>query len=255
MKIATWNVNSIRVRMPHLLEWLQAAQPDVVGLQELKCLNEQLPAAGLEAAGYRFVCNGQKTYNGVAILARNELTETACDMPGFADEQKRVIAATVNGIRIVNAYVVNGQAVGSEKYAYKLRWLEALRGYIREELGRYPRLLLMGDFNIAPSPEDTHDAATWEGNILCSEPERAAFRGLLDCGLTDSYGLFPKPEQHYTWWDYRQAAFRRNMGLRIDHLLLSAPLIPACRSWQVDLAPRRLEKPSDHAPVIIDLAS
>jgi len=254
MKIATWNVNSIRVRMPHLLDWLKAAQPDIVGLQELKCLDEQLPRAELEAAGYRVVSNGQKTYNGVAILARAEPVEVSRDMPGFADEQKRVIAATINGVRIVNAYVVNGQAVGSDKYAYKLRWLEALRGYIRSELSAHPQLLLMGDFNIAPTPDDTHDPITWEGNILCSEAERAAFRGLLECGLTDSYGLFPKPEQRYTWWDYRQAAFRRNLGLRIDHLLLSAALTGACHSWQVDTAPRRLEKPSDHAPVMVEVA-
>lgn len=254
MKIATWNVNSVRVRLPHLLDWLKAAQPDVVGLQELKCLDEQLPRAELEGAGYRVVSNGQKTYNGVAILARTEPEEVSRDIPGFADEQKRVIAATVNGIRIVNAYVVNGQSVGSEKYTYKLRWLEALRSYLQSELSAHPQLLLMGDFNVAPTPDDTHDPVTWEGNILCSEAERAAFRSLLDLGLSDAFGLFPLPEQRFTWWDYRQAAFRRNLGLRIDHLLLSAPLTGACRSWQVDLAPRRLEKPSDHAPVLIDLA-
>lgn len=255
MKIATWNVNSVRVRMPHLLQWLQDAQPDVVGLQELKCLDEQLPRADIEAAGYQVVSNGQKTYNGVALLAKAPLEQVTRDIPGFADEQKRVIAATVNGVRVINAYVVNGQAVGSEKYAYKLRWLQALHGYLQEELRQHPRLLLMGDFNIAPQPEDTHDPAAWEGQILCSDAERAALRGLLDAGLEDSFGRFPRPEQSFTWWDYRQAAFRRNMGLRIDHILLSPALAPACRRWWVDLAPRRLEKPSDHAPVLVELDS
>lgn len=254
MKIATWNVNSLRVRLPHLLDWLKAAQPDVLGLQELKCLDEQVPRAEIEAAGYQLVSNGQKTYNGVAILARGGFSEVSRDMPGFADEQKRVIAATIGDLRIVNVYVVNGQAIGSEKYDYKLRWLAALHQYLRDELSRYPRLALMGDFNIAPTPADTHDPIVWEGNILCSEPERAALKSLLDLGLTDSFGLLPVPEQRYTWWDYRQAAFRRNLGLRIDHVLLSPALAPQCCGWTVDTAPRKLEKPSDHAPVVVELA-
>ena len=252
MKIATWNVNSLRVRLPHLLEWLKAAQPDVVGLQELKCMDDQLPRAEIEAAGYQVASNGQKTYNGVAILSRHEISDVTRDMPGFADEQKRVIGATVMGVRVVNVYVVNGQAVGSEKYAYKLRWLAALREHLYGELTRHAQLAVLGDFNIAPTPADTHDPVVWEGNILCSEPERAAYRALLDLGLQDCFERFPRPEQCYTWWDYRQAVFRRNLGLRIDHVLASAALAPKCLSWQADLAPRRLEKPSDHAPVVTE---
>lgn len=250
MKIATWNVNSLRVRLPHLLDWLRAAEPDVVGIQETKCQDEQFPFAELAAAGYQAVHNGQKTYNGVALLARTPLEEVSRDLPGFADEQRRVIAATVGGVRVVNVYVVNGQAVGSEKYAYKLRWLAALHDYLAAELARHPRLAVTGDFNIAPAPEDTHDPATWEGQILCSEPEREEFRNLLNLGLKDSFRLFEQPPGSFTWWDYRQAGFRRNLGLRIDHVLLSKALADECRSCAADLAPRRLERPSDHAPVI-----
>lgn len=254
MKIATWNVNSLRVRLPHLLDWLATAQPDVVGLQELKCTNDQFPYAELEAAGYYAVANGQKTYNGVALLARHEIDAVRYDIDGFADEQKRVISATVAGIRIINAYVVNGQSVGSDKYAYKLRFLQALTTQVTEELQAHPKLLVMGDFNIAPRPEDTHDPEQWEGKILCSEPERAALRSLCDLGLRDSFDVQSAvPEQRFTWWDYRQAGFRRNLGLRIDHLLLSDGLHAERLDWSVDLAPRRLERPSDHAPVIVTL--
>ena len=253
MKIATWNVNSLRVRLPHLLDWLRDTQPDVVGLQETKCVDAQFPYAELEAAGYHAVHNGQKTYNGVALLARHPVQDVSRDMPGFEDEQKRVIAATVNGVRIVNVYVVNGQALESDKYHYKLRWLAALREYLHAELQRYPQLALFGDFNIAPAPEDTHDPTVWEGQILCSEPERAAFRALLDLGLSDSFRQFPHPPASFTWWDYRQAAFRRNLGLRIDHILLSASLAAGCRSCAADTAPRKLERPSDHAPVVAEL--
>ena len=255
MKIATWNVNSLRVRLPHLLDWLKAAQPDVVGLQELKCVDEQFPYAELEAAGYQAAVNGQKTYNGVAILSRHAITDVSRDLPGFADEQKRVIAATINGVRLVNVYVVNGQDVGTEKYAYKLRWLAALHAYLQSESALHPRLAVTGDFNIAPAGEDTYDPAIWEGKILCSEPERAAFRGLLELGLKDSFRLFQQPPQSFTWWDYRQAGFRRNLGLRIDHVLASAALASTCRSCIVDLAPRRLERPSDHAPLVADFVS
>lgn len=252
MKLATWNVNSLRVRLPHLLDWLKTAQPDVVGLQELKCTDEQLPRAEIEAAGYQCVSNGQKTYNGVAIIARHPIENVVRDIPNFADEQKRVIAATVQGVRIVNAYVVNGQSVGSDKYAYKLRWLAAFRDCVRDELTDHPQLAVMGDFNIAPTPDDTHDAAQWEGGILCSEPERAGYKALLDLGLRDAYEIAPEKTGRFTWWDYRLASFQRDMGLRIDHILLSSPL--ACTRWDVDMAPRRLERPSDHAPVITDLS-
>lgn len=250
MKIATWNVNSLRVRLPHLLQWLADAQPDMVGLQELKCVDEVFPREAIEAAGYQCVSNGQKTYNGVAILARHPITEVSRDMPGFADEQKRVIAATVNGVRIVNVYVVNGQEVGSEKYAYKLRWLAALKDYVTNELQAHPSLALMGDFNIAPAPEDTHDPGIWEGNILCSNAERAAFQGLIGLGLHDCYRRLHTVNTDFTWWDYRQAGFRRNLGLRIDHVLASTALAEKLSTCEVDRAPRTLEKPSDHAPVI-----
>lgn len=252
MRIATWNVNSLRVRLPHLRDWLQAAQPDVIGIQETKCVDEQFPYAELEALGYVAAHNGQKTYNGVALLSRHPLQDVSRDIPGFDDEQKRVIAATVNGVRIVNVYVVNGQAVGSEKYAYKLRWLQALHDYLQAEHRQHAALAVTGDFNIAPAPEDTHDPAVWEGGILCSGPEREGFRRLLELGLKDSFRLFDQAPQSFTWWDYRQAAFRRNMGLRIDHVLLSETLSKQCRSCAVDTAPRKLERPSDHAPVIAE---
>ena len=255
MKIATWNVNSLRVRLPHLLDWLRDAQPDVVGVQELKCIEEKFPFAELEAAGYQSAVNGQKTYNGVAILSRHALSEVSRDLPDFADEQKRVIAATVNGVRVINVYVVNGQDLGTEKYDYKLRWLEALQNYVQAQQAQYPRLVVTGDFNIAPASEDTHDPAIWDGKILCSEPERAAFQRLLALGLKDSFRLFEQAPQSFTWWDYRQAGFRRNLGLRIDHVLASEALARDCRSCVVDLAPRRLERPSDHAPVIAEFVA
>jgi len=255
MRIATWNVNSLNIRLPHLLDWLRATNPDVVALQELKLVDEAFPHAALAEVGYRAVSNGQKTYNGVALLARHELSDVTRDMAGFADEQKRVIAATVNGIRFVSVYVVNGQAVGSEKYAYKLRFLEALHDYLASELDRYPLLAVGGDYNIAPAPEDTHDPAAWEGEILCSEPERQGLRKLCRLGLHDSFQLFAPGAggNRFTWWDYRAGAFARNQGLRIDHWLLSSPLAARARGATIDLAPRRLERPSDHAPLIVDI--
>lgn len=253
MKIATWNVNSLRVRLPHLLEWLAQAQPDVVGLQELKCTEEQFPRAELEAAGWGISAHCQKTYNGVAILSRHPISDVVCGMPLFADEQRRVIAATVNGVRIVNVYVVNGQSVGSEKYAYKLRWLAGLKDFLAAELAQYPALAVMGDFNIAPTPDDSHDPDVWEGQILCSEPERAGLRALQALGFTDAFECAARREGRFTWWDYRQASFQRDHGLRIDHVLLSAPLVARAQLWRVDTAPRKLERPSDHAPVITEL--
>ena len=250
MKIASWNVNSLRVRLPHLLDWLRANPVDVIGLQELKLQDEQFPLAELQGLGYHAVVNGQKTYNGVALLSRLPPEDVVRDMPGFGDDHKRLVAATIGGVRVISAYVPNGQAVGSEKYAYKLRWLAALAGHLREELARHPRLAVVGDYNVAPADADVHDPVAWAGQVLCSEPERAAFRALLDLGLTDAFTLFPRPEQSFTWWDYRQGAFRRNHGLRIDHVLLSAALRDKCSSFQIDTAPRRLERPSDHAPVV-----
>ena len=253
MKIATWNVNSLKVRLPHVLDWLAASQADVLCLQETKMEDKVFPYAELEAAGFHAAHNGQKTYNGVAILARGKLEDVRCDIPGFADPQKRVLAATVDGRRIVCAYMPNGQAVGSDKYEYKLRWLTALAGCLREDLQRWPELALLGDYNLAPEDRDVHDPAAWKDQILCSEPERAAFRGFLGLGLADAFRLFEQPPKIYSWWDYRQMGFRLNRGLRIDHILLSPPLAETCSACVIDKAPRKLERPSDHAPVIATL--
>lgn len=254
MRIATWNVNSIKVRLPQLLDWLVAAQPDVLCLQELKCEEAKFPRTELEAAGYSCAVNGQKTYNGVAILSRSALSEIAVNIPGFADEQKRVIAATVQGMRVTCVYCPNGQAVGSEKYEYKLRWFAALKDYVAAELVRHPRLAVAGDFNVAPEDRDVHDPKAWEGQVHVSEPERAAWRALLALGLKDSFRLFEQPQKSYSWWDYRMLGFRRNAGLRIDHLLLSEELARGCTSSSIDKAPRKLERPSDHAPAIAEFA-
>jgi len=254
MKIATWNVNSLKVRLPHVLDWLAAARPDALCLQETKTEDTGFPFAELEAAGYQALHNGQKTYNGVAILARSAPADVARDLPGFDDPQKRLIAATVDGVRLVCAYMPNGQEVGADKYRYKLQWLAALRDWLRGELARHPRLALLGDFNIAPEDRDVHDPEAWREKILCSTPERAAFRDFLDLGLADAFRLFAQPEKSYSWWDYRMMAFRRNIGLRIDHVLLSPELAKNCRACTIDKAPRKLERPSDHAPVIAELA-
>lgn len=254
MRIATWNVNSLKVRLPHLVDWLARQQPDALCLQETKCEDASFPAAAIEAAGYRWVHDGQKTYNGVAILARHDLADVSRGIPGFADLQKRVIAADVNGVRVVCVYCPNGQAVGSEKYDYKLRWYEALAGWLRAELAAKPSLALLGDFNVAPEDRDVHDPEAWRGQVLCSDAERAALKALVDLGLADAFRLFDQAEKSYSWWDYRMAGFRRNLGLRIDHILLSAPLASRCTACAIDVEPRKLERPSDHAPVFCDLA-
>lgn len=251
MKIATWNVNSLKVRLPHLLDWLATNQPDALCLQELKLEDKAFPLAEIEAAGYQAVFNGQKTYNGVAILSRETPSDVVKDIPGFADEQKRIIAATVAGVRIVCGYFPNGQAVGSEKYAYKMRWLAALTSWLRSELAAYPRLALLGDYNIAPEDRDAHP--DWKEEIHVSPQEREAFHTLAGLGLVDAFRLFEQPERSFSWWDYRMMAFRRNFGLRIDHILLTPELASQCRACEVDKAPRRLERPSDHAPVVAQL--
>lgn len=254
MKLASWNVNSLKVRLPHLVDWLANAKPDVVCLQELKLEDSKFPRAEIEAAGYGAAHSGQKTYNGVAILANRALDDVATGIPGFADEQKRVIAATVSRVRVICVYCPNGQAVGSEKYDYKLRWFAALREYLTAELARHPELTVLGDFNVAPEDRDVHDPKAWEGQVHVSEPERAAWRALLALGLKDSFRLFEQPEKIYSWWDYRMMGFRRNAGLRIDHVLLSAPLAARCTASTVDKSPRKLERPSDHTPAICELA-
>jgi len=255
MRLATWNVNSLKVRLPHLTDWLAKTQPDVVCLQELKLEDAKFPRAELEAAGYQAAFSGQKTYNGVAILARAGLSEVSMGMPGFADEQKRVIAATVGGVRSVCVYCPNGQAVGSEKYDYKLRWFAALGEYLAAEMARHPQLAVAGDFNVAPEDRDVHDPKAWEGQVHVSEPERAAWRALLGLGLKDAFRLFEQPEKIYSWWDYRMLGFRRNAGLRIDQILVSAALAQRCTACTVDKEPRKLERPSDHAPVIAEFSS
>lgn len=257
LTLATWNVNSLKVRLQHLLDWLGTHAVDIVCLQETKLPDDRFPVEALQQAGYESVFSGQKTYNGVAILTRHRTAGMATDvqagLPDFQDEQKRLIAATVAGVRVVCGYFPNGQAVGSEKYDYKLRWIAALNGWLRDELARSPQLALLGDYNVAPEERDVHDPKAWEGQVLFSEPERQAFRDLIALGLVDSFRLFEQPERSYTWWDYRMLAFRRKAGLRIDHILLSKALATRCTGCTIDVEPRRLEQPSDHAPVIVTL--
>jgi exodeoxyribonuclease-3 len=254
MRLATWNVNSLKVRLPHLSGWLAQARPDIVCLQELKTEEAKFPRAELQAAGFQCAVSGQKTYNGVAILARSPLAEVSTGIPGFQDEQRRVIAATAADLRVVCVYCPNGQAVGSEKYGYKLRWFAALRDYLAAELARHPSLAVAGDFNVAPEDRDVHDPKAWEGQVHVSEPERAAWRALLELGLKDSFRLFAQPDKTFSWWDYRMLAFRRNAGLRIDQILLSEALARRCTASSIDKAPRKLERPSDHAPVIAEIS-
>jgi len=249
LTVATWNVNSLRVRLPQLLAWLAEHSPDVVALQETKLPDDAFPAEELAAAGYRSLANGQRTYNGVAFLARVEPQDPVRELPDCEDPQRRVLAASVAGVRLVNLYVPNGQAVGSDKYAYKLRWLEALCLWLRGELLRYPRLIVLGDFNIAPEDRDVHDPAAWVGSVHVSEPEREALRALLAIGLEDVFRRFEQPVGAFSWWDYRQGAFRRNHGLRIDLILAATGLAAACTGCSIDVAPRRVARPSDHAPV------
>ncbi|MBL0086489.1 MAG: exodeoxyribonuclease III [Ideonella sp.] len=255
MKLATWNVNSLTVRLPQLLDWLQAHQPDALVLQETKLTDDKFPQAELAAAGWRSVWFGQKTYNGVALLAREEASDVVRNIPGFADEQARVIAGTVAGIRIIGAYFPNGQAPDSDKFVYKLRWMDALHAWLRAELTAHPQLVLMGDFNIAPEDRDVFDPVAWAGQIHCTDAEREHFRGLLGLGLTDAFRQFEQPPRTWSWWDYRNLAFRKNQGLRIDHILLSQALLPRLQACQVDKAPRRNERPSDHAPVVVELGA
>ncbi|WP_374557267.1 exodeoxyribonuclease III [Thermomonas sp.] len=255
MKIASWNVNSLNVRLPQLQQWLVEFAPDVVGLQETKLEDHRFPDDALLEAGYRSVFHGQKTYNGVAILARDRAIEDVqVAIPGFEDAQARAIAATVDGVRIINLYVVNGQDVGTDKYAYKLRWLEAVRGWVADELQRHPKLVVLGDFNIAPDERDVHDPATWnDDHILTSTPEREALRQLLALGLHDGFRLHSEEGGIFSWWDYRQAAFRRNLGLRIDLTLVSDALRGATIEAGIDRTPRTWERPSDHAPAFVVL--
>ena len=252
MKIATWNVNSIRVRLPQVLEWLKQESPDVLCLQETKITDEEFPAASFREAGYCAVYAGQKTYNGVATLSRAAPEKIVASLPGVDGAQKRLLAASIGDVRLVNVYIPNGEEVGSEKYSYKLSWLEALEKFLTAELRSHPRLAILGDYNIAPEERDVHDPRLWAGRVLFSDPERAAFQRLIDRGLVDVFRRFEQPEKSFSWWDYRMNAFRRNLGLRIDHILASPALASVCRRCRIDSEPRKHERPSDHAPVVAE---
>ena len=254
MKIATWNVNSLKVRLDHVRQWLLQHQPDILAVQETKTVDETFPQAELDEVGYQSIFSGQKTYNGVAILSRRPAQEIITDIPGLIDPQRRVLAATIGNLRLLNLYVPNGSEVGSEKYAYKLDWLAKLAKWIEVELKQHENLAVVGDFNIAPEDRDVHDPIAWAGKILCSDLERAALRKLLDLGLQDTFRLFEQEDNSFSWWDYRAAGFRRNLGLRIDLILASEKLSQHCQSCSVDKEPRKLERPSDHAPVVAEFA-
>ncbi|HHM04317.1 MAG TPA: exodeoxyribonuclease III [Gammaproteobacteria bacterium] len=252
MKVASWNVNSLKVRLPHVLEWIGTAQPDLLGLQETKLTDDKFPVDAIGGAGYRVVYAGQKTYNGVAILSKVDAADVVTGLPGLDDPQRRVLGATYGDVRLLNLYVPNGEHVDSPKYRYKLNWLDALRAYVENQLRQYPKLVVIGDFNIAPEARDVHDPQLWEGRVLCSAKERTAFQALIKAGLADTYRLFRQAENEFSWWDYRMAAFRRNLGLRIDHILASPALAAACTGARIDKTPRGWERPSDHAPVIAE---
>jgi len=259
MKLATWNVNSLSVRLPQLLDWLAANPVDAIVLQETKLTDDKFPQADLEAAGYHSAFFGQKTYNGVALLTRGTAShDIVRNIPGFADDQARVIAGTVahgelGPVRVVGGYFPNGQAPDSDKFTYKMGWLEALERWLEQELAQHPHLVLMGDFNIAPTDDDVYDPVGWKDQIHCTVPERDHFRKLLGLGLHDAFRLFDQPPKPWTWWDYRNLAFRKNQGLRIDHILVSGALRSRVSACVIDKAPRKNERPSDHAPVVVTL--
>lgn len=256
MKLVTWNVNSLKVRLPHVLAWLEAHQPDILGLQETKTIDENFPLEEIEAAGYRVAFAGQKTYNGVAVLSKKEVTDIVTDLPGLDDPQRRVLGATIShegeDIRFLNLYVPNGSEVDSEKYVYKLGWLEALANHVEEQLVKYENFVMVGDFNIAPDDRDVHDPEAWQDKILCSKPERAALQKLMDMGFTDTFRQFDQEEKLFSWWDYRAAGFRRNHGMRIDLVLASPAMASRCTAGYIDKEPRKLERPSDHAPAVAE---
>lgn len=255
MKVATWNVNSLRVRLPQVLKWLEREQPDVLALQETKLKDEEFPADAFRDYGYAAAFSGQAAYNGVAILSREQPREISYDIGGhYADEQKRVLGATLGGLRLWSLYVPNGQSVESDKYRYKLEWLAALRRLLEDELARHPEVLLVGDFNIAPDDRDVHDPVAWQNQVLCTPAERAALGAICELGLSDVFRLFSQPEKVFSWWDYRAGAFRRNQGLRIDLVLASRSLSQRCMGCRIDKEPRGWERPSDHVPVVAEFA-
>lgn len=252
LKVASWNVNSLNVRLPHVLAWCDIARPDILALQETKLTDDRFPVEALLEAGYHSVYSGQKTYNGVAILSREPVTDPVTDIDGLDDPQRRILAATIGDVRIIDLYVVNGSEVGSEKYAYKLHWLEQVNRWIAGEVQKYEQVIVLGDFNIAPEDRDVHDPEAWHEKILCSTAERRALKEMMALGLSDTFRLFEQEEKSWSWWDYRQAAFRRDMGLRIDLVLASKKMAENCRAAYIDKEPRRQDKPSDHAPVIAE---
>jgi len=254
VKIATWNVNSLKVRLPHVLEWLAVEQPDVLGLQETKLTDENFPADAIREAGYHVAFAGQKTYNGVALITKQPATDVITDVDGLDDPARRILGATVGDTRVLNLYVVNGQEVGSDKYEHKLHWLRQVTRHVRDEIAEHPRFVVMGDFNIAPADADVHDPAAWHEKILCSTPEREALQAMLALGLKDTFRLFEQAPGLFSWWDYRAAGFRRNLGLRIDLVLASDLLAAQCTRCWIDTAPRKLERPSDHTPVVAEFA-
>lgn len=254
-KIATWNVNSLRVRLPQILAWLKEHQPDVLALQETKILDEDFPLDAIHEAGYTATFSGQKSYNGVAILSRVQQENVITEMPLFNDPQKRVLGATIGDIRVLNLYVPNGESTESPKYQYKLEWLRYLQQWVTEELKKAPHLIILGDFNIAPAAEDVYDPLFFAGRLLCSDPEREALQGILQLGLQDSFRLHTQPEKSYSWWDYRLNSFKRNLGLRIDHIFSSLSLSERCSRCFIDKMPRGAERPSDHAPVLAEFST
>ncbi len=252
LKVATWNVNSLNVRLPHVLAWCDVARPDILALQETKLTDDRFPVEKLLDAGYHSVYAGQKTYNGVAILSREPATDTVTDIDGLDDPQRRILAATIGDVRIIDLYVVNGSEVGSDKYAYKMHWLEQVTAFVADEMQRFDKVIVLGDFNIAPEDRDVHDPESWHEKILCSTQEREALQKIIDLGLSDTFRQFEQEENTWSWWDYRMNAFRRNMGLRIDLVLASEALSKVCSAAYIDKEPRRQERPSDHTPAIAE---
>ena len=252
MKFASWNVNSLKVRLPHVLDWLGHTKVDLLALQETKLTDDKFPVDDIKQAGYYAVYSGQKAYNGVAILSRHRAEDEVFDIPDLQDTDRRILAGTFNGVRVLNLYVINGQQVGTEKYTYKLNWLATLTAFVADELRRHGQLLVLGDFNIAPEDQDVHDPGAWREKILCSTPERQSLRRLVSLGLSDTFRLFEQSENSFTWWDYRAGSFRRNLGLRIDLILASRAIANVCRRAYIDKAPRKLDRPSDHTPVVAE---
>lgn len=251
-KIATWNVNSLRVRLPQMVTWLAEAQPDVLALQETKIQDEDFPFSAIHEIGYDVIYSGQKTYNGVAVLYKSKVADIITNLPELDDPQRRLLGVTINDVRLLNVYIPNGESVVSEKYQYKLNWLHHFDLFLKQELAKYPKLVVVGDFNIAPEDIDTHDPQYWQGKVLCSDPERQAFRDMLQAGLADCFRQLNPTEKSFSWWDYRMYAFKRNLGMRIDHVLASNVLAKHCSKCYIDKSPRANERPSDHTPVIAE---